>query len=695
MPDEKKKNGIVKGFAKRAAAGLAAAAFSLYGCARSRLTEPQAGEKPEDHIEASGTQYDDALEAEEKARQEAEEKARQEAEEKARQEAEEKARREAEEKERREAEEKARREAEERARQEAEEKARQEAEEKARREAEENARREAEENARREAEEKARREAEENARREAEENARREAEENARREAEENARREAEEKERQEKERLEAERQKGRDVLKDILQKRGFPKEINRYIAIAYNNLEENYDSTYANHRVPKDEYLARFRDAVENNISEVCFYDENDPEAKEKGLSGSVPAIYNSKTQILAVVKIGNDAIMSKILSHEIRHAMDHGFGSMLSASHSAVVKTLIEGSAARGEDFAQTDVEGRPYYLYVSSVGSVFTQQEYRELPNGLGEFMSYQRDENLYEHFECLIGMDKMEEVKAKEGDFFLNLRRELVSQYGVKTGDNVLTAYIKLTKCMDETKLNFKGSEQTQIEVLEGDLPFWQALAAAKDENESESVINSRLEEYAAGKAKNEGYLDMIPTMDLPQEQKEKYLEQAKANVVSYDKFLGIADDLKLHSYEDLNDFANFCIRLEEAEIEALAQKRDGAANAADWAIDFENACSEALAAKTQNISSAQDAQAAKELAAYWYNSVLISVWKNETDVTKENFTDVVAVPLKEAAKGMEPGEEPAAGTAAGTAAAPSEEVGKWHQQVDLRVLGDDF
>ncbi|MBQ3894264.1 MAG: hypothetical protein II739_02955, partial [Clostridia bacterium] len=119
MPDEKKKNGIVKGFAKRAAASLAAAVFSLssYGCARRQSPAPNEPERPENHMEASGTQYDDALEAEEKARQEAEEKARQEAEEKARREAEEKERKEAEEKARREAEEKARREAEEKARQ--------------------------------------------------------------------------------------------------------------------------------------------------------------------------------------------------------------------------------------------------------------------------------------------------------------------------------------------------------------------------------------------------------------------------------------------------------------------------------------------------------------------------------------------------------------------------------------------------
>ena len=688
MPEEKKKNSIFKRFTKWVATGLAAITVLMpnNGCAKEGLPEPQEPERPEDNLETVAnvdieTQYEEALEGVgfetgehdiEETKVETKEETKDDVEEKAKQEAEEKAKKEAEEKAKKEAEEKAKKEAEEKARQEAEEKAKKEAEEKARQEKE----RQEQERLEKERQEKERQEQErlEKERQEKE------------RQEQERLEKERQEKERQEQERLEKEQQKGLEELKTILQKRGFSEEINNYIITVYNNIDKHYDSTYANNKVSKDEYLSKFRDAVENNINEINIYDLNSPEAKEYEIDNSTPAVYNTQTQNLNIVKSSDENLMVKILSHEIRHAMDTGFESILSASHSAATSSLIEGSAARGEDFAQDNVESSKYMLFMDS-DSVSINEEYKLYENGMYEYMSYQRDENMYEHFECLIGMDRMEEVKSMKGDFFLNLRKELVSQFGQEAGENVLIEYIKLTKCMDEVRLFFANSEQAQIEVLQGDITFWQAFAAAKDENESKGVINSRLEEYANGKSKNEGYLEVIPNMDLTQAEKDNYLAKAKANVESYDKFYRLTNNLGVYSYEELNDFANFCVKLEEREIEALAEKRDGKVKASDWFIDFENACNEALNVKTQSISSKEDVGLAKAVAAYWYNSVMGSVTKSGNDVTKENFVNDVVTPLKEIAKGIDLGEEIVAET--------STEVGRWHQQVDLRVLGDDF
>ena len=440
----------------------------------------------------------------------------------------------------------------------------------------------------------------------------------------------------------------GWDELEEVLKKKGFTSEINELIRSVYRSLIEHYDGAYAVQKVSLRDYLTQFREALENRINEAILHDPDSEKAAELELNHGTPAVYNTVSMNLNLIPDGDEAQMTTVMTHELRHAMDRGFESILSASHSSAVDVLIEGSAARGEDFAmavpERDVSFQFGTNYNGAYRSIYSSSE---TPG-----RSYQRNETMYDHFEFLLGMDRMERVKVRKGDFLLNLRRELIAQYGTTVGENVLMSYILLTKAFDAYGMNYRAHEDTQIDTLKNDVAFWNNLRCEHFLGNSHAIIDMRLRDYREKLERNQGYLEIIPGMTgLTDEEKAAFLEQAQNNVDSFLKFTRLTENLKVHTQDELNEFAQFCVRLELMEMEALADKRDGKVTAADWALDFENACNEALKIRIRNAKTAEEREDLKTLLILWKEQVMLNVvdnwYENGPNRSAEQFERDVA------------------------------------------------
>lgn len=435
------------------------------------------------------------------------------------------------------------------------------------------------------------------------------------------------------------------DRLKALLEEKGFSEEANKLVIDSYNLIDSNYGKTYHYKEAPKLEYLNDFVDAV-SNLNGINLVPAFSEEANTFELSMLTPAKHDSINNTINMLSDMFQDEITKIFIHEMRHEMDIKTRSVLYAAHSKAFEAIVEGSAAGGEDNAQSNIQVEGYSIFNDDNFEVSVKGEFAVGEDSVREYMSYQMYESVTdEHFSCLLGEDAYNKAKKADGDILFNIYNAFVTQYGKEQGESLLKSYFKLARFMDGSGLYESGHETDRIANLNYEIGMFQPFLEVNDKEDYNKKIDDQLETYDWEVIQYQEIIDAISNeSSISEYEKDTYTQIYKSYISArtldretFEKFRGV-------DYKNFQQFVKFVIENDNEEIDMLTKKLDGKYSPSDAVIAFETECQKMIDMQIATITTKEEADSIRAMLAYYYQAVLIDVKEKSTDknLTEESF-----------------------------------------------------